>query len=112
MYKVLMVMGEVDIGLIPAPLPPIIQVCLVNHWVFLVMAMIELDIGLRPANFLHITMVKYTLSAQGFLDNLFQGVFKEKIHIKIIPNILIQECHHNQFFCVNISLLILCMNLM
>ena len=30
--KVLMVMGDVDIGLIPALIPPIIQVILVYHW--------------------------------------------------------------------------------
>ena len=30
--------------------------------------------GLRPENFLHITMVDYTLSTQGYLNNIFQGV--------------------------------------
>ena len=83
MEKVLMLMGEVDLGLRPSSLPPIIQVYFVDHWVLIAMVMIEVDIGLRPANFLHITMVDYTLPTQGFLNNLFKGVFKEKIHIII-----------------------------
>ena len=33
MYKVLMVMGEVDLGLIPSPILTIVQVCLLDHWV-------------------------------------------------------------------------------
>ena len=48
--KVLMVMGEVDIGLRPAPFPPIIKVILLDFWVFLFMVMREVDICLRPAN--------------------------------------------------------------
>ena len=55
--QVLMVMGEVDIGLIPALLPLIIQVIFVDNQVFIVMVTIEADIGLIPANFIHITMV-------------------------------------------------------
>ena len=35
--KVLMVMGEVGIGLIPPPIPPIIQAILVYCWVFIFM---------------------------------------------------------------------------
>ena len=56
--KVLMVMGEVDLGIRPELLPPIIQVILVDHQVFIAMAIKEVDIGLRPDNFLHITMVE------------------------------------------------------
>ena len=55
--EVLMAVGEGDLGLLPSLLPPIIQVILVDHQVFIVMVIIEVDIGLRPANFLHITMV-------------------------------------------------------
>ena len=57
MDKLLTVMVEVYIGLRPAPIPSIIQVLLVDHWVFIVMFMTEVDIGLIPDNFLHITMV-------------------------------------------------------
>ena len=56
--KVFMVMGEVDLGLIPEIVPPIIQVILVDHQVFIVKVMIEVGIGLRPANFIHKTMVE------------------------------------------------------
>ena len=60
--KVLMFMGEVDIGLRPAILPPIIQVSLVDHWIFLFVVMREVYIGLRPTNFLHINMVGFKFS--------------------------------------------------
>ena len=59
--KVLMVMGEVDMGLKSSPFPPIIQVSLVDSYVLLFMIMIEVEIGLRPATFIHITTVGYTL---------------------------------------------------
>ena len=39
-----------------ALLPPIIQVVLVDHQIFIVMVMIEVDIGIRPDKFLHKTM--------------------------------------------------------
>ena len=80
--KVLMVMGEVDIGLRPAPHPHTIQERLVDHWVFIVIVMTEVDIGLRPSNFIRIKMVNYTFTTQGFLKRIFQGVYKEKINIK------------------------------
>ena len=51
--KLLMVMGEVDIGLTPDLIPPTIQAILVYHWVFIVLVMTEVDIGLIPVNFLH-----------------------------------------------------------
>ena len=57
MDKVLMDMGEVDLGHVPALLPPIIQVILVYHMTFIVMVITEVVIGLTPANFLNITMV-------------------------------------------------------
>ena len=40
--KVLMVMVEVDIGLIPALLPPIMKLILVYHYVLIVIVMKEL----------------------------------------------------------------------
>ena len=39
-------------------------------------------------------MVYYTLPTGGFLENILQGVHKEKTHIKIILIIIIQEFHH------------------
>ena len=41
MDKVFMVMVEVGIGIIPAPIPPIIQGILVDHCSFIVLVMIE-----------------------------------------------------------------------
>ena len=54
MEKLLMVIGEVDIGIRPYPLPPIIKSILLHLWVFLLMFMIEVDIGIIPANYVHI----------------------------------------------------------
>ena len=76
--KVLMVMGDVEIGLRPAPLPHMIQVGLLDHWVYLDMVIIEVDICLRPATLLHIAMVDYTFPTQVCLKKLLQGVFQEK----------------------------------
>ena len=59
-----MVTGEVDIGLRPAPFPPIIQVILVYFWVYLLVVMREVHIGLIPATLLHITMVDCTFSTK------------------------------------------------
>ena len=94
LYKVLMVMGEVYTCLILALIPPIIQVILADHWGFIVIVMTEVDIGLRPANYIYITMVQYKFPTQGFLKNIFQGAWKNKTHIKIILTTLIQEFHH------------------
>ena len=66
------------------------------------MVMTEVDIGLIPANFLHITMVYLIFSTQGFIKNIFQEVCKDKENLKtIFVNIiqayhhaLIQECHN------------------
>ena len=52
-----MALVEVDIGLIPDLLPPIIHFIMVDHLIFIVMVITEVVIGLTPANFLHITMV-------------------------------------------------------
>ena len=93
-----------DIGLRPDPLPPIVQVSLVDYSVSLFMVTREVDIVLRSSNLLHITMVDYIWSTQGFFNNLFQGVFQEKnlktvikalyyIHIIIILIIIIQAWH-------------------
>ena len=56
--KLLMALVEVDIGLEPALLPPIIQVIMVDYLVFIDMVITELGIGLTQANFLHITMME------------------------------------------------------
>ena len=55
--KLLMALVELDLGLGPAVLPPIIQVIMVYHLVFIVMAITEVDICITPASFLHKTMV-------------------------------------------------------
>ena len=72
--KLLMVMGKVDICIIPYPLLPIIHVVLVDLLVYMFMFMIDVYIGLRSATFLPITMVDYTFSTQGSLEILFLGV--------------------------------------
>ena len=95
----MMLMVEVDIGIISAPLHPIIQVVLVDYWVYLFMFMIEVDMGRRPATFLYITMMEYTLSAQGSLNNLFQGVCEEKISKTVIKDV--------SYIYINIILIIL-----
>ena len=71
-----MVMIELGVGLIPDPLPPIIQVILVNCWYFIVMVMTEVGIGLRPANFLYITIVDYIFPTQVSLKKIFQWLCK------------------------------------
>ena len=78
MERVLIVMVEVDLCLRPSPLPTTIQLCLVDHWVFIIMVIREVDICLRPAKIFHISTVEYKLTTQGFLKKLFQGVCKEK----------------------------------
>ena len=87
-------MVQADIGLRLSILPPIILVILVDNWSVIVMVMTEVDICLMPDNFIHITMVYYTLPTQVFLKNLFQGVWKDNIHIKIILIIIVQAFHH------------------
>ena len=53
--------GEVDIGLISASFPPIVQVGLVDLWVYLFMGMREVDTGIISSTLIHINMVEYTL---------------------------------------------------
>ena len=53
-----MVTGEVDIGLRQDLLHPVIQVILLYNQVFIVMVMTEVEMGLIPANFIHVTMAK------------------------------------------------------
>ena len=55
--KVLVVLGELDLGFGPARLPPIIQVIMLDHLVFIVMVITEVGIGITPASFMHITML-------------------------------------------------------
>ena len=49
---------EVDLGLGPDLLHNIITVIMVDHLVFIVMLITEVDIGITPDNFLRITMVE------------------------------------------------------
>ena len=55
--KLLMALVKVDLGLIPALLPTIIQAIMVDNMVFIVMLITEVGIGIAQASFLHITMV-------------------------------------------------------
>ena len=55
--NLLIMLGEVDICLIPSLIPPIIQVILVYHQGFIFMVMTEVYISIRQANFLRLTMV-------------------------------------------------------
>ena len=52
-----MALGEVDLGLVPDLLPPIIQAIMVDNLYFIVMVITEIDIVITPANFLNITML-------------------------------------------------------
>ena len=56
--KVFMTILEVDIGIVPSLLPLIILVIMVDHMVLIATAGTEVVIGLKPAIFLHITMVE------------------------------------------------------
>ena len=56
--KHLMALVEVDLGLVPAFIPPIIQLIVVDHLFFIVVLITEVFICLTQANFLHITMVE------------------------------------------------------
>ena len=85
--KVLMVMGKVYIGLIPAPFPPIIQTILVDCWIFLFMVMKEVDIGIRPVTNIQITMADYKFPIKGSLKKISQGVCKEKIFKTVIKDV-------------------------
>ena len=62
-----MALGEVDLGLRPDLLPPIIQVVMVYYMVFIVVMITEVKICITPATFLHITIVDNTFLTQGFL---------------------------------------------
>ena len=56
--KVLMAFGEVDLGIGPALIPPIIQMIVADHQGFIVMVITEVGMGLTPDNFLHIKMIE------------------------------------------------------
>ena len=56
--KVLISLVEADLGLEPSLIPPIIHVIMVDHLIFILMVITEVDIEITPANFLHITMVE------------------------------------------------------
>ena len=64
MEKLLMVIVEVDIGIRPDPIPPIIQVTLVYCWIFPFVIIIEVEVGLSLATIIHITIVDYKFSTQ------------------------------------------------
>ena len=68
-----MALEEVDRGPRPDPIPNIVKLCLIDHGVFIAMVTLEVGIGIILANFLHITMVDYKFTTQGFLKNLLQG---------------------------------------
>ena len=55
--KLLRVLVGVDLGIGTALLPPIIKATMVYHLFFLLMMITEVEIGLTPANFIHIIMV-------------------------------------------------------
>ena len=68
-------MVEVDIGIIPYTLPPIIQLGLVYHWFYLFLFLLEVYIGLIPVTFLPITMLDNTVPTQGSIQMLFLGLY-------------------------------------
>ena len=102
-YKVLIVMWEFYIGLIPDPLPPIIQLILIDCWGFSFVVIREVDIGLRPDHFLHINIVEYTLYTQGSIKKLFQGVYKEKLSKQTSRLCLISTSKSSLLLLSNIS---------
>ena len=55
--KVFMVLGEMDLGIVPALITTIIQAIVVDNQIFIVTVITEVDICITPANFMHITMV-------------------------------------------------------
>ena len=55
--KMLIELVEVGIGIGPALLPPIIYVIMVDHLVFIVMVITEVEIGIKPEILLHITIM-------------------------------------------------------
>ena len=55
--RVLMALVEVNLGLRPAILSPVIQVIMVNNLVLIAMLIKKVNIGLTPANSIHISMV-------------------------------------------------------
>ena len=55
--KVLIELGEVYIGIRPTLIPPIIQMIMVDHLIFIVMAITDVGIGITEENFPHITMM-------------------------------------------------------
>ena len=55
--KVLMLLVEVYLFLVPSLFTPTIQVIMVDHLIFIVMLITEVGLGLTPANLLHINMV-------------------------------------------------------
>ena len=74
MYKVLMVMGEVYIGLRTATLPPIEQLVFIYHWDYIFMDTREMSKGIKLTTLFPITIVDYKLSNQGSLEMLLLEV--------------------------------------
>ena len=72
--KVLMMMGEVDVGLSTSSIHSITHVGLLDCWVYPFMAMREAETGLIPSILLHITIMEYTLSNKDTLNKLSKGV--------------------------------------
>ena len=69
---------------------------------FIILVITEVNICLRKANFLHITMVYLPFLTQCFFNKIFQEVCMDKIYIKTIliifiqayQHTLIKACHH------------------
>ena len=73
-----MLMVDVDIGLRKDTPTPIIQVGLVDCWVYMFMVIIEVDIGLIPATLINITITENKFPTQGSFKMLFLGVCEDK----------------------------------
>ena len=56
--KVLMLLVEMNLGLRSALLPPIIQVIILYHLVFIVIVITEVKKGIASSNFMHGTVVE------------------------------------------------------
>ena len=56
--KLLKALGEVGLGIGPDLIPPIIQVIMADHHIFIVMVITKVCIDLTSSNFLRIPMVE------------------------------------------------------
>ena len=103
--KVLMVMGEAEIGLITATLPPIIQVAMVDFWVYLLLLVLskkvfmvtkevivavimeEADLGIKRPSDLTLKMLDKVLMMTGDVDiGLRPDTIPTIIQVRLIDN--------------------------